>query len=144
MPSGGKLRIYDDGRCAFCQWTQSVMERHDRDQRLEFRDFNLPEHAAETPVPFAQLSRRMHVQTPDAAWHSGFPAWLEILKVLPRLHWLGRLFSLPPCCWLGPFAYQFVADHRYRVPRFFLRWVGAPPPCDAACALPEAPSRKSG
>jgi predicted DCC family thiol-disulfide oxidoreductase YuxK len=134
MQAGGrKLRIYHDGRCPFCQWSQQTIERQDRDQRLEFRDYHV-DHA-ETPFSLADLSHAMHVQTSDGRWHIGYFGWIEILRALPRRRWLARVMSLPPLRWLGPLVYRLVAANRYRIPRFLLRWLGAPPVCNAACDL---------
>jgi len=139
MHVAGKLKIYDDGACAFCQWSQARAEAWDRDQRLEFRDYN--QHGAETPFPLAQLRHRMHVQTPDGEWHVGFFGWLAILRVLPRWRWLARVLALPPLRWLGPPLYALVANNRYRIPRWVLP--GAPPPCppEGACPLPRRSAR---
>ena len=136
MEAAVKLTVYDDGNCPFCQWAQGWVERRDREHRLEFRDFNRPEVAAETPFPPAELTQRMHVRTPEGEWHIGFFGWIAVLSALPRWRWLARLMRRAPLRWMGPHVYQFIADHRYRIPRFLLRWMGAPPPCDAACALP--------
>lgn len=136
MDVAAKLTVYDDGNCPFCQWTQGLVERRDPEHRLEFRDFNRPEVAAETPFAPAELGRRMHVYTPDGDWHIGFFGWIAVLSALPRWRWLAGLMRVPPCRWAGPMVYQFIADHRYQIPRFLLRWMGAPPPCDVNCALP--------
>lgn len=128
--------MYDDGNCPFCQWAQAWVERRDGEHRLEFRDYNLPEVAAETPFPPAELGRRMHVRSPDGAWHVGYYGWIAVLSALPRWRWLAGPMRVPPARWFGPLFYRFIADHRYRVPQFLLRWLGAPPPCDADCALP--------
>jgi predicted DCC family thiol-disulfide oxidoreductase YuxK len=133
MSVSASVRVYDDGHCPFCQWAQQTITRFDRDHRLDFRDYNLPEIAAETPFPREQLDYRMHVQTPDGQWHAGFFGWMAILRVLPRWRWLARVMSAPPIRWLGPVMYQFVADHRYQVPHRLLRFLGAPQPCDARC-----------
>ncbi len=129
-----RIRIYDDGRCSFCQWARSKVERFDVAHRLEFRDYH--QHAAEAPFPFTDLDRAMHVQTPDGHWHVGFFGWLEILRVLPRWRWLARVMSVPPLRWIGPLLYRLVAGNRYRIPMFVLRWLGAPPVCDERCDLP--------
>jgi predicted DCC family thiol-disulfide oxidoreductase YuxK len=136
VQSFGKVTVYDDGRCPFCQWTQQKVEAYDRERRLEFRDYNLPAHAAETPFSVEQLSQKMHVRTADGQWQSGFFGWLAILKVLPRWRWLARVLAVPPLRWVGPLVYRFVAGNRYRIPKFLLRWLGAPPPCDDSCAVP--------
>ncbi len=126
MPAG-KLIVYHDAACSFCQWAQTRTTRWDTAQRLEFRDYRA--HAAETPFALAELSRHMHVRTPDGRWHVGFFGWGAVLKALPRWRWLGHLLAWPPLRWLGPPGYALVAGNRYRIPRRLLRWLGAPEPC---------------
>src|SRR5690349_920424 len=131
MPvDGGTVTIYDDGRCPFCQWAEQTILRYDRDHRLEFRDYHL--HAAETPFPFDEMHRAMHVRTPDGSWHVGFFGWIAILRVLPRWRWMAHVMSAPPLRWIGPLLYRVIAGNRYRIPGFLLRWLGAPPPCGPA------------
>lgn len=130
------LRIYTDGSCEFCLWARGMVEPHDRNHLLEFRDFNRLEIAAETPYSLSELNRRMYVQTPDGAWHAGFWGWIAILKVIPRYRWLGAILKWIPFRWIGPAIYDFVARNRYRVPKFLLKILGVPTPCDEACALP--------
>ncbi len=117
--------------------------RFDSEHRLEFRDYNDPAIAAETPFPVEQLSRRMHVQTPDGQWHAGYFGWIAIISALPKWHWLAPVLRTPPLRWLGPSIYEFVANHRYQVPRFVLGWLGAPVPCaPGGCVLPD--SKRTG
>lgn len=139
VASYNQLRVYDDGQCPFCQWAQQAITRWDRDHRLQFRDYHDPDVAAETPFPFAQLHRQMHVQTPDGQWHAGFFGWVAILGVLPRWRWLAGAMRVPPLRWIGPAVYRFVASHRYQVPGWLLRWFGAPQPCDESCAGSRTP-----
>ena len=136
MDTAAKLTVYDDGNCPFCQWAQGWVERRDREHRLEFRDFNRPEVATETPFAPLELGRRMYVRTPEGDWRIGYFGWIAVLAALPRWRWLAALMRVPPSRWAGPTVYQFIADHRYQFPRFLLRWLGAPPPCDVNCAVP--------
>ncbi len=137
MQGSGKLRIYTDGQCRFCMWMQEQAIRFDADQRLDWRDYNLPEVAAETPFSRDELARRMHVLTPDGKWHEGYFGWVAILSALPRWRALAPIARLWPLTRIGPRAYQFVANHRYCIPRFVLRLLGAPAPCPpAGCPLP--------
>ncbi len=137
MQKGGKLRVYTDGQCRFCLWMQEKALRLDREQRLDWRDFNLPEVAAETPFSRDELARRMHVVTPDGQWHAGYFGWVAIVSVLPRWRWLAAIAHLWPFTRLGPKAYQFVANHRYHIPQFVLACLGAPAPCSPeGCPLP--------
>ena len=136
MASTDRVRVYDDGQCPFCQWVQQTITRWDRDYRLDFRDYHDPAVAAETPFSLPQLHQRMHVQTPDGQWHAGFFGWIAILGVLPRWRWLAGVMRVPPMRWIGPTAYMLIANHRYQVPAWLLRSLGAPRPCDPSCEAP--------
>ncbi len=136
MHGAGKLKVYYDGRCAFCQWAERVTLRFDADQRLQFRDCNEPEIAAETPFSRDQLSHRMYVLTPDGGWYAGYFGWVRIVESLPKWSWMAPLLRVWPLNWLGSRLYQLIANHRYRIPAFLLRWLGAPPPCPrSGCAM---------
>ena len=141
MPPQAQLRIYTDGSCEFCLWARSLVEPLDGNRRLDFRDFNRPEIAAETPYSATELGRRMHVLSPDGHWQAGFWGWVAIFDVLPRYKWLGRLLRWIPFRWIGPGLYGFLARNRYRIPRALLRLVGAPRPCNEGCALPDQRGR---
>jgi len=139
-PETRRLVVYTDGSCPFCQWSRQRVEQYDREQRVEFRDYNHPAIARETPFSSAELATEMHVLTPDQRWHGGFSAWLEVLKALPRWRRLGKLLGFMPFRWVGPSLYRMVARNRYRAPNFVLRWLGAPLPCpqEGTCAVPRS------
>lgn len=136
MDSTTRLRVYTDGACAFCWWARGLVQPYDSEQRLDFRDFNDPAVASQTPYSRAELLREMHVLTPDGRWHSGFAGWVEILRVLPRRRWLAKVLAVPLIRWIGALAYKIAAANRYRLPRWFLRLLGAPQPCAKACEIP--------
>jgi predicted DCC family thiol-disulfide oxidoreductase YuxK len=122
--------IFMDGSCSFCRWTRAKIEPYDSDSRLRFLDYNDPAVAAQAPFSPDELSREMHVRTPDGSWKKGFEAWVVLLRVLPKLAWLGRISARPPVRWLGPSLYSFVARHRYSLP-------GAPARCESdTCVIP--------
>ncbi len=138
METAAKLRIYTDGRCSFCLWMREIAGQRDRDHRLDWRDFNLPDVAAETPFSREELASRMHVLTPDGHWHAGYLGWVAIVSALPRWWWLAPVARRWPLRRLGPIAYGFLAKHRYRIPRFVLAWLGAPAPCPpSGCNIPD-------
>ena len=91
-----RLVVYTDGSCPFCQWSRQQVERYDRQHLVEFRDYNDPAVARETPFADAQLATEMHVLTPEQRWYGGYSAWLEVLKALPRWRWLGKLLGYVP------------------------------------------------
>ena len=142
MPSAptSRLVVYTDGSCPFCQWSRAQVERYDRERVIQFRDYNDPAVARETPFTNAELAMEMHVLTPNQRWSGGYWAWLEVLKALPRWRWPGRLLGYAPFRWMGPTFYRMIARNRYRAPNLVLRWLGAPPPCsqEGACPVPRS------
>jgi predicted DCC family thiol-disulfide oxidoreductase YuxK len=134
MPAEKNLDIYYDGSCGFCQWSRGIIEPWDTRGRLRFLDYNEPEIAALTGLTPDELGREMHVRGPDGAWAAGYAAWVRILRVLPRLAWLGWLLGKPPLRWLGPSVYRWVAGHRSLLP-------GAPQACTPETCPP--PRRRS-
>ena len=106
--------------------------------RLRFLDYNDPQLAEQAPYTREELASEMHVREPDGTWTAGFAAWVRILRVLPRLAWLGRLLGLPPLRWAGPGVYGWVARHRQLLP-------GAPQPCttNSCAAKPSTPGRRA-
>ena len=135
MPQTATYDIFMDGSCSFCRWTQTKVEPYDSNSRLRFLDYNDPRVAAEAPFSREELDNEMHVRTPEGAWLKGFAAWRELLLALPKLKWLGYLVNVPPVRWVGPYAYAFIARHRYSLP-------GAPARCDSdTCAIPGRPHK---
>ncbi len=110
---------------------QELAQRYDRHNQLDWRDFNQPGIAAETPFSADELRRHMHVLTSDGQWHAGYFGWVAIASALPRWRSLASVGRWWPFRRLGPIVYGFVAKHRYRIPRFVLVWLGAPASCPA-------------
>ena len=131
MPQTAKYDIFLDGSCSFCRWSRAKIEPYDSGERVRFLDYNDPSVAAQAPFPRADLDREMHMRTPEGKWLRGFEAWLALLRVLPKLAWLGRIASVPPLRCLGPSVYGFIARHRYSLP-------GAPARCDTDTCAPPA------
>jgi predicted DCC family thiol-disulfide oxidoreductase YuxK len=135
MPSTPTYDIFMDGSCSFCRWSQAKIEPYDTGARLRFLDYNDPSVAAQAPFSRDALDAEMHVRTPEGAWLKGFEAWVALLRALPRLSWLGGLANMPPARWIGPYAYAFIARHRYSLP-------GAPARCETdTCAIPGRPPK---
>lgn len=106
------------------------MEPYDSTARLRFLDYNDPGVAEQAPFSRSDLDEEMHVRTPDGKWLKGFDAWVALLRVLPKLSWLGWIAGMPPARWFGPSVYAFIARHRYNLP-------GAPSHCETdTCPVP--------
>ena len=136
MAPSATYDIFMDGSCSFCRWAQAKIEPYDSGSMLRFLDYNDPAVASQAPFSRGELDREMHVRSPGGAWVKGFEAWLALLRVLPRLSWLGRFANRPPMRWIGPYAYAFIARHRYSLP-------GAPARCETdSCAISDRPASR--
>jgi predicted DCC family thiol-disulfide oxidoreductase YuxK len=131
MTSTGKIEVYTDGHCNLCRWVRARVEPLDRDQRIEWLDYNDPEILQRaSPHTRDEMAEEMHARTGDGRWHKGYFAWIDVVRVLPRWKWLAGLMGIWPFTKLGPLFYKWLAAHRYTL-------FGVPPPCDAsgACQL---------
>jgi predicted DCC family thiol-disulfide oxidoreductase YuxK len=130
MPQTAKYDVFLDGSCSLCKWMRARIEPYDTGARLRFLDYNDSAVTAHAPFTHTKLGSEMHVRTPDGRWFRGYESWLVVLRVLPKLAWLGWIGDLPLVRSIGASAYRFIARHRYSLP-------GAPPRCDGdTCALP--------
>lgn len=125
MSETTQLEVYTDGQCPLCRWMRAHVEPFDRERKIEWLDYHAPESLRlAAPHTREQLAEEMYVRRkPGGAWSKGFWAWLEVLRMLPRLRWLAGVLSLWPFTALGPIFYRQLAKRRYQL-------FGIPPPCD--------------
>jgi predicted DCC family thiol-disulfide oxidoreductase YuxK len=120
-----KIEVYTDGRCNLCRWMRARVEPLDRNQRIEWLDYNDPEVLQRAaPRTREELANEMHTQV-NGRWNKGYFAWIEVIRVLPRWKWQAPLMSVWPFTKLGPIFYSWLAARRYTL-------FGVPPPCDAS------------
>jgi predicted DCC family thiol-disulfide oxidoreductase YuxK len=119
-----RIEVYTDGQCPLCRWMRAQIEPYDRDQRIEWLDYNdssVRERAAQ--FTREELAAQMHARTPEGRWSKGYQAWVEVLRVLPSWRWLVPIFSTWPFASLGPVFYRWLAKRRYTI-------FGVPPSCE--------------
>jgi predicted DCC family thiol-disulfide oxidoreductase YuxK len=122
MNAKSQIQVYYDGECPLCRWFRAKVEPLDTGGRLQWINFRETEVTGNGAPTFEQLDAEMFVRTPDMRWQGGFEAWAEIVKVLPGLGWFGKLMTLWPLSWIGPYFYRWIAARRF--------WLfGIPPPC---------------
>ncbi len=125
MKETGKIEVYTDGRCVLCRWMRARVEPLDRERRIEWLDYNDPEILKRAaPHTREEMAENMHARTADGRWSTGYLAWIEVIRVLPRWRWLVPILSVWPLTKLGPVFYRWLAKRRYTL-------FGVPPPCDA-------------
>lgn len=115
-----------------------MIEARDPGGRIEFRDYNNPEVAAETPYSLGELAFEMHLVRPDGRWFGGYDAWLEIVRALygNAAVWIGSLF---PVRWLGRNVYRLLARNRYGIARWMAGRFNIPEPCGQSCEIRTRP-----
>ena len=125
MTQSGNIKVYTDGQCNLCLWMRARVEPLDRNQRIEWLDYNDPEILqGAAPHTREEMAEEMHTRTADGRWSKGYFAWIEVIRVLPRWKWLVPILSVWPFTKLGPIFYRWLAKRRYTL-------FGVPPPCDA-------------
>ena len=126
MNHGSKIEVYTDGHCNLCRWMRARVEPLDRNQRIEWLDYNDPQILKRaTPRTREEMANEMHTRTAEGRWAKGYFAWIEVIRVLPRWRRLSPILSVWPLTKLGPVFYKWLASHRYTL-------FGVPPPCDAS------------
>jgi predicted DCC family thiol-disulfide oxidoreductase YuxK len=131
MSEAKLLEVYTDGECPLCRWMRGKVEPRDRHRRIEWLNYRDAEVRSRTPYTFEELDAEMHTRRKrDGRWASGYDAWLEVMRVLPRWRFLAPLLSIWPFTFLGRLFYRWLATRRYKL-------FGIPPPCDegGVCAL---------
>jgi predicted DCC family thiol-disulfide oxidoreductase YuxK len=120
-----RLEVYTDGQCPLCRWMRERVERRDRFRKIEWKDFRDPSVQQSTPFTLHELDAEMHARRKgDGRWATGYRAWVEVLRVLPRWRFLAPLLTVWPLTSFGRLFYRWLAKRRYKL-------FGVPPPCDS-------------
>ena len=131
--------IYD-GLCAICRQSVRWMKRLDWRQRLDYLDAQdwTTVHDRYPTLTQEAILGQIHIVTRSGMVYAGFEGIRAITPDLPLLMWVYPFLFLPGITWLGPKAYQWVADHRYQISAA----VGAPVECDSGTCKIHRPAVK--
>lgn len=135
------LYVLYDGRCNLCLGTVERL-RAMRNLQAELQYVPLQALEGEHPpdVPGRErldpdaMRAQLHVVQADGAVYAGAEAIVRIMRAMPGLRLLSRLYAVPGLGKLADIAYRYVAKRRYD-------WFGTSDGgcADGACALPQRP-----
>ena len=120
MTSEARQREYTvvyDGSCTVCSRIVDVLERRDKDHRLEI----IPSAAARTAgrfpwiPPTAYAQSLQVIRTADNRTWQGAAAVEQLLDVLPKGRFVSWIFSIPFARPLAEKLYRAFARNRYRL-----------------------------
>lgn len=115
--------VFYDGDCPLCRSEMGVLMRDNRAGRLHFVDIARPGfEAAALGVTQAALMARLHVLREDGRWLVGVPAVQAAYAATGHTR-IAAALAHPVLARLAGPAYDWLADHRYRLPRWLLRLV---------------------
>jgi predicted DCC family thiol-disulfide oxidoreductase YuxK len=110
----GKIPIFYDGGCGFCQRSITFAQTLDLFQRFEFLNFR--SKAVQEKYPDLDTGRNENeilMKEPDGRWYGGFFAVRRMMRKMPVTFLFAPLLYLPGMAWLGVRLYRWVAAHRY-------------------------------
>ena len=106
-----------DGRCNVCSRIVTVLERRDRNKKLEIVSSAEPAVAGRFPwIPPAAYAESLQViRTADNRTWQGAAAVEQLLDVLPKGRFISWIFSIPFARPLAEKLYRVFARNRYRL-----------------------------
>lgn len=104
----GKLSIYFDGECGFCQKGVRIFREF-----LLFKEVKIAV-AQETPAIYSHMEKNHSwvVVNENGEKFTHYAAWVEILKHSPIFHCLAKFFAWKPIAAVGQKIYVWISYHR--------------------------------
>jgi len=113
--------VYYDGACPLCNSEMGLLMRRNQAGRLAFVDISAPQFdAAALGVTQDALMARLHLQARDGSWLIGVPA-VQAAYAATGHRRIARALAHPVVARMARPAYDWLARHRYRLPRWLLR-----------------------
>ena len=122
--------VYFDGGCPLCQREIALYQRLDTQGAIRWHDVARSGTGAHDLDTGAALAR-FHVRRADGSLVSGARGFVEVMKTIPRLRWLGHALGTPPLPWLAEGAYRLFLPLRPLLRRL-IPAPASPPRNDAA------------
>ena len=116
-PGQREYTVVYDGNCNVCSRIVDVLERRDRDERLEIISSASVGAAGRFPwiLPTAYAESLQVIRTADNRTWQGAAAVEQLLDVLPKGRFISWIFSLPFARPIAEKLYRAFARNRYRL-----------------------------
>ena len=113
--------IYD-AACPLCRAAAEWVARRADPDTIELLPCASTQRATRYPdIAEGACMQAVHVVLADGTVHVGEGALPHVLRLTPRWRWLAWAFALPGVSLASPFAYRWVARHRYALTAFARR-----------------------
>jgi|TARA_B110000305_G_scaffold218632_1_gene258911 predicted DCC family thiol-disulfide oxidoreductase YuxK len=116
-----ELILFFDGRCPLCTKEITLLQRYDKNAKIQFEDINST--SFETRFPFINLQEArdvLHGQLLDGTIIRGMDVTFMAWDLVKHHRWL-KLLNLPLVRPLTDWVYQIFARHRSKIANFLIR-----------------------
>jgi hypothetical protein len=107
---GPVAHVYFDGECEFCRRSADVIRVLDVLARFEWVNFR---KVSKSKFDLPRAEKEMLLLTPEGEWLGGFYAFRWMSWKMPLTMPIAWALYLPGIAQAGPWAYAWVASHRY-------------------------------
>lgn len=113
---GRPYTCVDDGQCKVCTRLSHLLERWDRDHRIEIVPSQAPDVMARFPwIPARAYVSALQLVGPGGRTWQGAAAIEQLLDVLPKGKVVSWLFKIPFARTIADRLYKWFARNRYRL-----------------------------
>ena len=120
--AAAKAILIYDGACPLCLKAVEWVETHSTPGAFHMLTCQSEERIARFPdMTEEACMEAMQLVLPDGRAFAGEQALPHLFSLMRRWRWLAYFFRTPGVSLLSPFAYAFVAKHRYMISVFVAR-----------------------
>ncbi len=116
-----ELILFFDGKCPLCTKEIALLQRYDKNAKIQFEDINSKSFGAKFPFIDLQEARNvLHGQLLGGTIITGMDVTFMAWDLVERHRWL-KLLNLPLVRPLTDWVYQIFARHRSKIANFLIR-----------------------
>jgi len=116
-----ELILFFDGKCPLCTKEIALLERYDKNAKIQFEDINSKSFETKFPsIDLQEAGNVLHGQLLGGTIITGMDVTFMAWDLVERHRWL-KLLNLPLVRPLTDWGYQIFARHRSKIANFLTR-----------------------